>query len=65
MEHSENKYEISNEKLKLSELHNDLSINTQKDFTNALEKINKFKLNEKEEYASDLIYSVLKGKKSI
>ena len=38
-----NKYEISNEKLKLSELHNDLSINTQKDFTNALEKINKFK----------------------
>tara|TARA_A100001011_G_scaffold148517_1_gene156593 strand:- start:866 stop:1681 length:816 start_codon:yes stop_codon:yes gene_type:complete len=59
-----NKYEISNEKLKLSELHNDLSINTQKDFTNALEKINKFKkLNEKEEYASDLIYSVLKGKK--
>ena len=59
-----NKYEISNEKLKIGELHNDLLINTQSDFKNALEKINIFKkLSEKEEYACDLIYSVLKGKK--
>ena len=59
-----NKYEISNEKLKAGELHNDLLINNQSDFKNALEKINNFeKLSEKEEYACDLIYSVLKGKK--
>ncbi len=59
-----NKYEISNERLKISELHNDLLINTQSDFKNALEKINNLqKLSEKEEYACDLIYSVLKGKK--
>ena len=59
-----NKYEISNERLKISELHNDLLINTQSDFKNELEKINNLqKLSEKEEYACDLIYSVLKGKK--
>ena len=59
-----NNYEISNEKLKLYTIHTDLLISSKEDLEKALKKINNFEiLNDKEEYACDVIYSLLKGKK--